>query len=144
MNAGKQMTGAEANSQEEASTAGAPVRSEVAWLQADWDHITTEVNRLQVRIAKATQAGRWGKVQALQRLLSRSHSGKMLAVKRVTENHGKSTPGVDGRVWSTPTAKFKGMLSLQHHGYRPMPLRRVYIPKSNGQKRPLGIPTVAS
>lgn len=140
MNAGKQMTGAGANSQEEASTAGAPVRSEWAWFQADWDHITTEVNRLQVRIAKATQAGRWGKVQSLQRLLSRSHSGKMLAVKRVTENRGKSTPGVDGKVWSTPTAKFKGMLSLRHHGYRPMRLRRVYIPKSNGQKRPLGIP----
>lgn len=93
-----------------------------------------------MRIAKATQAGRWGKVQALQRLLSRSHSGKMLAVKRVTENRGKSTPGVDGKVWPTPAAKFKGMLSLRHHGYRPMPLRRVYIPKSNGQKRPLGIP----
>jgi len=140
MNAGKQMTAAGANSQEKASAAGAPARSERAWLQADWDHITTEVNRLQVRIAKATQAGRWGKVQALQRLLSRSHSGKMLAVKRVTENRGKSTPGVDGKVWSTPAAKFKGMLSLRHHGYRPMPLRRVYIPKSNGQRRALGIP----
>ena len=127
-------------SEEMASSSGAPVPSEWAWLQADWDHITTQVNRLQVRIAKATQAGRWGKVKALQRLLSRSHSGKMLAVKRVTENRGKSTPGVDGKVWSTPAAKFKGMLSLRHHGYRPMPLRRVYIPKSNGQKRPLGIP----
>lgn len=140
MNAGKQMTGAGSSSQEMASFSGAPVRLEWAWLQADWDHITTEVNRLQERIAKATQAGRWGKVQALQRLLSRSHSGKMLAVKRVTENRGKSTPGVDGKVWATPAAKFKGMLSLRHHGYRPMPLRRVYIPKSNGQKRPLGIP----
>ena len=114
-------------SEEMASSSGAPVPSEWAWLQADWDHITTQVNRLQVRIAKATQAGRWGKVKALQRLLSRSHSGKMLAVKRVTENRGKSTPGVDGKVWSTPAAKFKGMLSLRHHGYRPMPLRRVCI-----------------
>lgn len=140
MNAGKQMTGAGSSSQEMASFSGAPVRFEWAWLQADWDHITTQVNRLQERIAKATQAGRWGKVKVLQRLLSRSHSGKMLAVKRVTENRGKSTPGVDGKVWSTPAAKFKGMLSLRHHGYRPMPLRRVYIPKSNGQKRPLGIP----
>ena len=68
-----------------------------------------------MRIAKATQAGRWGKVQALQRLLSRSHGGKMLAAKRVTENRSKSTPGVDGKVWSTPTAKWKGMLSLRHH-----------------------------
>ena len=133
------MTRDGAISRELASSLGAPVHPEEAWLQADWDHITTEVNRLQVRIAKATQAGWWGKVQALQRLLSRSHS-KMLAVKRVTENRGKSTPGVDGKVWSTPAAKFKGMLSLRHHGYRSMPLRRVYIPKSNGQQRPLGIP----
>lgn len=87
------MTGAGASSQEMASFSGAPVRLEWEWLQADWDHITTQVNRLQERIAKATQAGRWGKVQALQRLLSRSHSGKMLAVKRVTENRGKPTPG---------------------------------------------------
>ena len=143
MNAGKQMTEGGSISQEMASFSGAPERSEWAWLQADWTHLTTQVNRLQVRIAKATQAGRWGKVKALQRLLSRSHSGKMLAVKRVTENRGKSTPGVDGKVWSTPAAKFKGMLSLRHHGYRPMPLRRVYIPKSNGQKRPLGIPCMS-
>jgi RNA-directed DNA polymerase len=81
-----------------------------------------------------------GKVKAFQRLLTRSHGGKMLAVKRVTENGGKRTPGVDGEVWSTPAAKWKGMASLQHRGYRTMPLRRVYIPKSNGKKRPLGIP----
>lgn len=66
----------------------------------------------------------------------------MLAVKRVTENRGKRTPGVDGEVWSTPAAKWKGMASLQHHGYHTMPLRLVYIPKSNGKKRPLGIPSM--
>jgi len=83
----------------------------------------------------------------LQRLLTRSHSGKMLAVKRVTENRGKRTPGVDGKVWLTPASRWKGMLSLRHRGYRTMPLRRVYIPKSrvyipksNGKRRPLGIP----
>ncbi len=119
---------------------GAPARPEQMWLQASWAHITTEVRRLQVRIAKATLEGRWGKVQALQRLLTRSHSGKMLAVKRVTENRGKRTPGVDGRIWSTPAAKWQGVQSMQHHGYRAMPLRRIYIPKSNGKKRPLGIP----
>ncbi|MFL9999370.1 reverse transcriptase N-terminal domain-containing protein, partial [Paraburkholderia sediminicola] len=71
---------------------------------------------------------------------TRSHNGKMLAVKRVTENRGKRTPGVDGRIWSSPAARWNGMLSLRHRGYRTMPLRRVYIPKSNGKKRPLGIP----
>ncbi|MBP0625283.1 reverse transcriptase N-terminal domain-containing protein [Cupriavidus sp. LEh25] len=114
------------------------------WNQANWQHIEADVRRLQVRIAKATRESRWGKVKALQHLLTRSHSGKMLAVKRVTENRGKRTPGVDGRIWTSSAARWKGMLSLRHRGYRAMPLRRVYIPKSNGKKRPLGIPTVIS
>ncbi|WP_395400877.1 group II intron reverse transcriptase/maturase [Pseudoduganella sp. UC29_106] len=124
----------------EASVAGAPARTAQLWDQANWSHIEAAVKRLQVRIAKATREGRWGKVQALQRLLSRSHSGKMLAVKRVTENRGKRTPGVDGKIWSSSAARWNGMMSLRHRGYRAMPLRRVFIPKSNGKKRPLGIP----
>jgi RNA-directed DNA polymerase len=122
------------------SGAGAPSIPDEMWLVSDWTRIESEMRRLQVRIAKATKDGRWGKVQALQRLLTRSHSGKMLAVKRVTENRGKRTPGVDGRVWSSPAAKSKGVKLLRHRGYRPQPLRRIYIPKSNGKKRPLGIP----
>jgi len=119
---------------------GASSRAADRWDQADWTHMAAEVKRLQMRIAKAVREGRWGKVKALQHLLTRSHSGKMLAVKRVTENRGKRTPGVDGRIWSSPAAKWKGVQSLRHRGYRAMPLRRVYIPKSNGKKRPLGIP----
>ncbi|MFL9998838.1 reverse transcriptase N-terminal domain-containing protein [Paraburkholderia sediminicola] len=124
--------------------AGASSRTAQMWDRANWSDIEADVKRLQVRIAKATREGRWGKVQALQRLLTRSHSGKMLAVKRVTENRGKRTPGVDGKIWSSPAARWSGMMSLRHRGYRAMPLRRVYIPKSNGKKRPLGIPTMIS
>lgn len=120
--------------------AGASSHAAQMWDRANWSCIEAEVKRLQVRIAKATREGRWGRVKALQRLLTRSHSGKMLAVKRVTENRGKRTPGVDKKVWSSPAARWKGMLSLRHRGYQAMPLRRVYIPKSNGKKRPLGIP----
>lgn len=123
-----------------ATGAGASSRAAQMWDQAIWSHMEADVKRLQVRIAKAVREGRWGKVQALQRLLTRSHSGKMLAVKRVTENRGKRTSGVDGKIWSSPAAKWNGMTSLRHHGYRAMPLRRIYIPKSNGKKRPLGIP----
>ncbi|WP_459252761.1 reverse transcriptase N-terminal domain-containing protein [Paraburkholderia sp. RL17-373-BIF-A] len=133
---GRQMTAIGAK----ATGAGAPSRAAQMWDQANWSHVEADVKRLQVRIAKAVREGRWGKVNALQRLLTRSHSGKMLAVKRVTENRGKRTPGVDGRIWSSPAARWNGMLSLRHRGYRVMPLRRVYIPKSNGKKRPLGIP----
>jgi RNA-directed DNA polymerase len=134
------MTAVDAMAQAMTIDAGAPVRAEPEWLQVNWKRIGTNVKRLQVRIAKATLEGRWGKVKALQHLLTRSRSGKMIAVKRVTENRGKSTPGVDGKIWSSPAAKWKGMQSLRHRGYRALPLRRVYIPKSNGKKRPLGIP----
>jgi RNA-directed DNA polymerase len=95
-----------------------------------------------MRIVKATQAGRWNKVKALQRLLTSSFSGKALAVKRVTENEGRKTAGVDGQLWSTPRAKSQAVQNLNRHGYKPLPLRRVYIPKSSGKKRPLGIPTM--
>ena len=124
----------------QANGAGASSRAVQMWEQANWSHIETEVKRLQVRIAKAVREGRWGKAKALQHLLTRSHSGKMLAVKRVAENSGKRTPGVDRRTWLTSAGRWKGKQSLRHRGYRAMPLRRVYIPKSNGKRRPLGIP----
>jgi hypothetical protein len=63
------------------------------------------VQRLQARIVKATQEERWGKVKALQHLLTHSFSGRALAVKRVTENAGKRTSGVDRRLWDTPESK---------------------------------------
>ena len=54
------------------------------------------VRRLQARIVKAQAEGRWNKAKALQHLLTHSHSGRILAVVRVTRNDGKHTPGVDG------------------------------------------------
>jgi RNA-directed DNA polymerase len=100
------------------------------------------VKRLQARIVKATEERRWNKVKSLQWLLTHSLAGKAMAIKRVTENKGKKTAGVDGETWSTPVAKMDAIKSLQRRGYRPQPLRRVYIPKSNGKLRPLGIPTM--
>src|SRR6185295_18158929 len=106
------------------------------WDQIDWGQCQRHVRRLQARIVKATREGRWGKVKILQRLLTHSFAAKALAVKRVTDNQGKNTPGVDGRTWSTPAAKLKAIESLQHRGYKPQPLRRVYIPKANRKLRP--------
>jgi RNA-directed DNA polymerase len=120
------------------------VSSEAAeWYAIDWQAVLCNVRRLQVRIAKATKEGRWSKVRALQRLLNHSYSGKVLAVRRVTENKGKKTPGVDREIWDTPEKKIQAVRELQGRGYRPQPLRRVYIPKSDGKTmRPLGIPTM--
>lgn len=112
------------------------------WHNIPWDKGYPEERKLQVRIAKATREGRWRKVKALQWLLTHSFYAKALAVRRVTENQGKRTAGVDGITWSTPEAKAKGILSLKRFGYKPGALRRVYIPKSNGKLRPLGIPTM--
>lgn len=112
------------------------------WHSIDWAKCQQTVRRLQARIVKATQEGRYGKVKALQWTLTHSFSAKALAVRRVTENQGKNTPGVDGETWSTPEAKAKAVVSLKRRGYKPSPLRRVYIPKSNGKMRPLGIPTM--
>jgi RNA-directed DNA polymerase len=84
LHAGKQMTAVDTMARAMVIDAGAPVHAEQMWLQANWADITTEVRRLQVRIAKAKLEGRWGKMKVLQHPLTRSHSGKMLAVKRVT------------------------------------------------------------
>lgn len=114
----------------------------VDWHSIDWATAHRTVRRLQTRIAKAVREGRWRKVKSLQWLLTHSFYGKTIAVKRVTENQGKKTPGVDGETWDTPELKAKVVMSLRRRGYRPQPLRRVYIPKANGKKRPLGIPTM--
>jgi RNA-directed DNA polymerase len=93
-------------------------------------------------MVKALQAGRHNKVKALQWLLTHSFSGRALAVKRVTENQGRNTPGVDKVTWKTPAAKTNAIASLKRRGYSPLPLRRVFIPKKNGKTRPLGIPAM--
>tara|TARA_R110002167_G_C12671038_1_gene650713 strand:- start:116 stop:1777 length:1662 start_codon:yes stop_codon:yes gene_type:complete len=116
--------------------------SGVVWDGINWADVQRHVRRLQMRIVKATQAGRHNKAKALQWLLTHSFCGKALAVKRVTENKGKNTPGVDKITWKTPRAKTNAIASLKRRGYSPLPLRRVMIPKKNGKTRPLGIPVM--
>src|SRR5215470_18596091 len=110
--------------------AGALSHDALNWHALDWPAAHRIVRRLQARIVKATQEKKWGKVKALQHLLTHSFSGKALAVKQVTENSGKKTPGVDRVVWNTPARKAAAVYDLKQRGYQPLPLRRLYIPKS--------------
>jgi RNA-directed DNA polymerase len=91
------------------------------WDQVDWPKCERQVGRLQARIVKATREGRWGKVKTLQRLLTCSFSGKALAVKRVTENQGRRTPGVDSVSWTTPADKLTAIGSLCHRSVQNQP-----------------------
>ena len=101
------------------------------WKSLPWDKIRQRVRRLQMRIAKAIKEKRYGKAKALQWILTHSHSAKLLAVKRVTTNKGARTPGVDKKVWRTDGQKLAAITLLRRRGYKPQPLRRIYIKKKN-------------
>jgi RNA-directed DNA polymerase len=118
-------------------------RGQTAWSDIDWTAAEAIVKRLQDRIYRAAAAGDRKQMKNLQKLLVRSTSAKRLAVRRVAQqNAGRTTPGVDGVVCRTPDSRTRLTAGLSLNDYRPQPVRRVYIPKSDGRKRPLGIPTI--
>ena len=111
------------------------------WKNIDWIKAEKEVNRLQIRIAKAVQEKKWNTVKRIQYLLTHSYYAKALAVRKVTTNKGKNTSGVDKELWTTAASKMRAVLTLSDKNYKAKPLRRVYIEKKGKKaKRPLGIP----
>jgi RNA-directed DNA polymerase len=115
------------------------------WHNVNWRKAQRIVKNLRQRIFLATRDGNWKKVRSLQRLILRSYSNVLLAVRRTTqENKGKDTAGVDKVVVKTPELRGKLIddLAKNSRDWQPKPVRRVYIPKSNGKQRPLGIPTI--
>jgi len=119
-------------------------RQPMTWSDIDWAATEAAVRRIQDRIFRAAKAGDGARVKNLQKLLVRSRSAKLLAIRQVTQqNAGRNTPGIDGVVCKTPQDRVTLLESdLDLKGYKPKPVRRVYIPKANGKLRPLGIPTV--
>ena len=118
--------------------------NETNWHSIDWQKTNRVVKNLRQRIFKATCSENWKTVRNLQRLLMKSHSNLLLAVRRCTQlNQGKKTPGIDGLVVLDP--KGRGILVDTLNKFipwKPIPTKRVYIPKANGKKRPLGIPSL--
>ena len=121
-------------------------KPDLDWGQINWRQVEQTVRRLQQRIFMAKSRGDLRRMESLQRLLASSWSAKLLAVRKVAqENDGRKTPGIDGVV-STADEDRVNLLEdgLRLQGYRPLPVRRVFIPKANGKLRPLGIPMYAA
>ena len=113
------------------------------WNNINWKKTEAHVNRLQVRITKAVTKGNWNLAKRLSYLLTHSHYAKLLAVRKVIQNKGKRTAGIDGELWSTPKSKMNAALKLSDKRYKAKPLKRIFIDKyGSDKKRPLGIPTM--
>jgi RNA-directed DNA polymerase len=134
----------------EVAAAGAvvngPEGEPLDWDAVQWRQAEENVRRLRQRIFAASRAGDLKRVRNLQKLMLRSRGNALVAVRRVTElNAGRKTAGVDGTVAVSPEQKAELVDWLQHRtrSWSPRPVKRVYVPKSNGRRRPLGIPVIA-
>jgi RNA-directed DNA polymerase len=131
---------------DDAAGVNGPEDGFVDWDAVQWRPVEKDVRRLRQRIFAASQAGDLKRVRNLQKLMLRSHANTLLSVRRVTEvNVGRKTAGIDGKVVVTAQEKADLADWVQHQAapWSPQPVKRVYVPKTNGRRRPLGIPVIA-
>ncbi|MER6076586.1 reverse transcriptase N-terminal domain-containing protein [Streptomyces sp. NPDC001817] len=126
-------------------TVNGPEGGPTDWQSIDWQGAEEEVRRLRQRIFTASQAGDLKRVRNLQKLMLRSRSNTLVSVRRATEiNAGRKTAGIDGRVVLLPQGKAELADWMQHRAsvWKPLPVKRVFVPKANGRQRGLGIPVI--
>lgn len=126
--------------------ANGPEDDRCDWRSIDWRRVEADVRRMRQRIFTASQAGDLKRVRNLQKLMLRSRANALWSVRRVTElNAGRETAGIDGRTALSPQEKAELADWLQHRScsWMPKPVKRVYVLKSDGRQRPLGIPVIA-
>ena len=113
------------------------------WSQIKWCKVNKTVKNLRQRIFRARQLGNFRRLRSLQKLMLRSHANLLLCIRQITQiNTGKQTAGIDKEVINTPQQRVKLAQEMANTVHTVKPTKRVYIPKSNGKIRPLGIPTI--
>ncbi|NEO80408.1 reverse transcriptase domain-containing protein [Moorena sp. SIO4G3] len=116
------------------------------WKGQKWKQLRRNLFRLQRRVYKAVQAGDLRKVRSLQKLILKSRSAQLLAIRQVTQlNQGKKTAGIDGKTALKYRERFELLEELNHYAtvWKHSGLREIPIPKKNGKTRILKVPTIA-